>query len=213
MIDRRYPGPVSALLTTTRRRRPPVARTDGRAGRMDIPVVTAVGHGPTELAAFDAALVGAGIADRNLIYLSSVLPPGSRVRRPPRLERTPGDWGDRLYCVMAQSRTSVPGHEVWAGVGWVQDATGRGLLVEHETHDEAELHGMLDASLAALRRNRGDVDLPLRSQAVAGARCDGTPVCALVVAVFEATGWATRPTAGRAAGVVAAAGRAVPAGR
>lgn len=181
---------------------------------MDIPVVTAVGHGPTELAAFDAALVRAGIADRNLIYLSSVLPPGSRVHRRPRLERTPGGWGDRLYCVMAQARTSVPGDEVWAGVGWVQDATGRGLLVEHEAHDETGLHDLLDASLAALRRNRGDVDLPLRSQAVTGARCDGTPVCALVVAVFEATGWATGPapapdiTAARASAGRASAGRA-----
>ena len=168
---------------------------------MDIPVVGAVGRGPTELAAFDAALVAAGIADRNLLYLSSVLPPGSRVRPVPRLDRTPGDWGDRLYCVVAQSRTAQAGREVWAGVGWVQDESGRGLLVEHETHDEAELRGLLDASLEALRRNRGGLDLPLRGQQVAGTRCDGTPVCALVVAVFEAAGWAARSVpadAGRA---------------
>ena len=36
---------------------------------MIIPVAGAVGCGPTDLAAFDAALVAAGVADRNLIYL------------------------------------------------------------------------------------------------------------------------------------------------
>jgi arginine decarboxylase len=156
---------------------------------MDIPVVAALGRGPTELAAFDAALVAAGIADRNLIYLSSVLPPGSRLRKVPRLRQTPGGWGDRLYCVVAQARTSTPGEQVSAGVGWVQDDTGRGLLVEHEAHSETELRHDVAASLAALRANRGGLALPRSGVEVAGARCDGTPVCALVVAVFEAAAW------------------------
>lgn len=159
---------------------------------MEIPVVAAVGRGPTELAAFDAALVEAGIADRNLIYLSSVLPPGSAPRRVPRLAGTPGGWGDRLYCVMAQSRTSVPGQGVWAGIGWAQDRSGRGLLVEHEGHDEDEVRRTVAASLDALRANRGGLPLPHEDAEFAGAVCDGTPVCALVVAVFEAVGWRSR---------------------
>lgn len=164
---------------------------------MDIPVVGAVGRGPTELAAFDAALVAAGIADRNLLYLSSVLPPGSQVRPVPRLDRTPGDWGDRLYCVMAQHRTSTPGSQAWAGVGWVRDRTGRGLLVEHEAEDEATLRSTVATSLEALVRNRGGVDLPEADLVVSGATCDGTPVCALVVAVFEAASWQSLADGGR----------------
>lgn len=165
---------------------------------MDIPVVAAVGHGPTELSAFDAALVSAGIADRNLIYLSSVLPPGARARLVPRVRDTPGGWGDRLYCVMAQARTSTPGDEVWAGIGWVQDRTGRGLLVEHEAHSETALRETVAASLDALRANRGGIALPSSGLQVAGARCDGTPVCALVVAVFESVAWrSSRPVAER----------------
>jgi arginine decarboxylase len=160
---------------------------------MDIPVVAAVGRGPTELAAFDAALVAAGIADRNLIYRSSVLPPGSRPHRVPRLTGTPGGWGDRLYCVMAQQRTSTPGAQAWAGVGWVRDTTGRGLLVEHEAEDEATLRATVAASLEALVANRGGVDLPQSDLVVSGAVCDGTPVCALVVAVFEAASWQSLP--------------------
>ena len=71
---------------------------------MIILVTSAVGRGPTQLSAFDAALVSAGVADRNLIYLSSVLPPASDVRQVARIDCTPGAWGDRLYCVMAQAR-------------------------------------------------------------------------------------------------------------
>jgi arginine decarboxylase len=165
---------------------------------MIIPVTSAVGRGPTELAAFDSALVAAGVADRNLIYLSSVLPPASAVRLVDRIDGTPGSWGDRLYCVMAQTRTTVPGDQAWAGIGWAQDRSGRGLLVEHHAHDEASLRELVSSSLDGLCRNRG-IDLPSRGILVTGAHCTDEPICALVVAVFEAAAWssagrpATRP--------------------
>ncbi|MET8089943.1 pyruvoyl-dependent arginine decarboxylase [Micromonospora sp. NPDC005220] len=168
---------------------------------MNILVAGAVGHGPTTLAAFDAALVAAGVADRNLIYLSSVLPPASLVEQVDRIGRTPGGWGDRLYCVVAQARTAVPDAQAWAGLGWVQDACGRGLLVEHDAEDEASLRGLVTASLDALCRNRG-VRFPTRGIEVAGARCTGQPVCALVVAVFQSTAWDPGRRAARAAAPV-----------
>ncbi len=156
-----------------------------------IPVVAAVGYGPTELAAFDAALVGAGVADRNLIALSSVLPPGSRVWQPDRIKNCPGGWGDRLYCVMAHACAVDPGAQVWAGIGWVQDETGRGLLVEHHAGSEPALREMIDMSLDALVRNRPGLSMPCRGKSFIGGHCDGTEaVCALVVAVFEAAPWA-----------------------
>ncbi|WP_433288007.1 pyruvoyl-dependent arginine decarboxylase [Micromonospora sp. CA-244673] len=155
---------------------------------MIILVTGAVGRGPTCLAAFDAALVAAGIADRNLIRLSSVLPPASSVHQVDRLSSAPGRWGDRLYCVLAEARTTVPGAQVWAGIGWVQDARGHGLLVEHEADDELSLRGLIGSSLDALSRNRG-VSFPSRGVEVAGVRCTGQPVCALVVAVFTAEAW------------------------
>jgi arginine decarboxylase len=162
---------------------------------MIILVTGAVGRGPTKLAAFDAALVAAGVADRNLMYLSSVLPPASSVRQVDRIGCTPGAWGDRLYCVVAQARTAVPGTQAWAGVGWVQDASGRGLLVEHHAGDEVSLRGLVRTSLDALCRNRG-VNFPSGGIEVAGVHCAEEPVCALVVAVFESTAWrsARRPT-------------------
>ncbi len=159
-----------------------------RATGMTIPVARGIGQGPTELAAFDAALVAAGVADRNLIALSSVLPPNSEVLPVERIEAAPGEWGDRLYCVLAEARASRPGDEAWAAIGWVHDEAGRGLLVEHTASDESAVRLLVGASLHALCVNRG-MSFAHRGIEVAGARCQGAPVCALVVAVFAAGGW------------------------
>jgi arginine decarboxylase len=155
---------------------------------MLILVTSAIGHGPTELAAFDSALVAAGVADRNLIYLSSVLPPASCVRKVPRIVKCPGDWGDRLYCVMAACRVSEPGVQGWSGLGWMQDASGRGLLVEHESDSYVSLCGLINASMGGLCDNRA-ASFPTRRSEVAGVECRGEPACALVVAVFESAAW------------------------
>lgn len=160
---------------------------------MKIPVVTALGRGPTELAAFDAALVAAGVADRNLIPLSSVLPPDSVVMKMhDQLEKCPGEWGDRLYCVLAEHRTFTPGEQVWAGIGWVQDETGQGLLVEHHAGSMTGLTELIDRSLDALLDNRGlsNLSMPVRGRHIAGGTCDGvSAVCALAVAVFRSEPW------------------------
>jgi len=47
---------------------------------LDITVRTGSGTARTPLAAFDAALLSAGVANFNLVTLSSVIPPHSRVR-------------------------------------------------------------------------------------------------------------------------------------
>ena len=155
---------------------------------MIIFVAAGSGRGTTELAAFDAALVAAGVADRNLIYLSSVLPPDSEVEPVDRIVCTPGRWGDRLYCVVARADTTCHGAQAWAGVGWAQDDSGRGLLVEHQAADEVSLRATVNMSLSGMCRNRG-TRLPYRGMKVIGARCVGEPVCALAVAVFEAAAW------------------------
>src|SRR4051812_31552449 len=104
---------------------------------MNINVTGGTGICPTELSAFYQALVHAGVANFNLIYLSSVLPPTSKVVIQRSAQRPEGGWGDRLYVVMAQKRTSQRNQEVWAGIGWMQDPkTKHGLLVEHEGNSE-----------------------------------------------------------------------------
>ena len=97
---------------------------------MKIAVSKGLGIGPTELSAFDQALVNAGVANFNLIYLSSVLPPGSDVVVTENPEKPIGEWGDKLYVVMAQMRTIHRNQEVWAGVGWIQDENTSDTRVE-----------------------------------------------------------------------------------
>lgn len=156
---------------------------------MKIYVSSGLGTGPTELSAFDQALVKAGVANYNLIYLSSVLPPDSKVVIDESYTYQEGQWGDRLYLVMAQERTSQPDQEVWAGIGWIQDMeTNKGLLVEHEGNSEHEVRADITASLTALAQNRGMSFGPIQMH-VAGQVCNDQPVCALVVAVFESAQW------------------------
>jgi arginine decarboxylase len=153
-----------------------------------IAIASAVGTGPTELAAFDSALLGAGVANYNLICLSSVIPPGSRIER--RRWRTPREhWGRRLYCVVSQAREPRPGHEVHAGIGWVQDAEGgQGLFVELHDHDRPRLERDLHDTLASMQRQRG-IALGAVHTEIASARCERDPVCALVIAVYASAAW------------------------
>jgi arginine decarboxylase len=158
---------------------------------MKINLSAGTGVGPTELAAFDHALVNAGVANFNLIYLSSVLPPNSDVIINETAHIPEGGWGDRLYVVMAQMRTSHRNQEAWAGIGWMQDPeTKKGLLVEHEGHSEDEVRSDIQNSLEALALNRGMQFGPIQMHVI-GKKCVALPVCALVVAVFESTMWNT----------------------
>ena len=172
-----------------------------------ITVSAATGTGPTSLAAFDDALRAAGIANYNLIRLSSVIPPGSTVVGRPAPEpgipgvidltdASPllrndldGGWGDRLYAVWAFQSAELLGQEAWAGVAWAQDPTdGRGLFVEHEGGSEAQVRHELEASLTSICEARGMRDLEQRS-VVVGATCEGPPVAALVIAPYQTASW------------------------
>lgn len=165
---------------------PPPAAPARPFGR--IVLATGIGRGPTELAAFDAALLDAGVANYNLICLSSVIPPGSRIVQE-RWHTPAHEYGRRLYVVMSQMRESRLGHEVHAGVGWVRDENeGHGLFVELHDDDRARLEHDLQSTLASMQRGRG-VALGPAQTAIASARCDGEPVCALVIAVYGSAPW------------------------
>jgi arginine decarboxylase len=154
-----------------------------------INLTAGTGVGPTALSAFDSALVNAGVANFNLIYLSSVLPPGCDVINHDGPFKPAGTWGDRLYVVIAQRRTSLRNQEAWAGIGWMQDLnTKKGLLVEHDGHTEAEVKADIENSLKGLAANRGEVYGPIQMK-ITGKMCISLPVCALVIAVFQSDSW------------------------
>ena len=158
------------------------------AADLTIHVRTGTGSGRTRLSAFDAALRDAGVADFNLIVLSSVIPRGAKVvvggDGP-----IAGGYGDRLYVVMATETADEPGTAAWAGLGWVQDGGDRrGLFVEHHGDDEAAVRRQISWSLADLRAHRPLTDTEDRSACV-GVPCTDRPVCAVAVAVYGSRGW------------------------
>jgi arginine decarboxylase len=159
-------------------------------GRTTVYLCKAVGRGSTELSAFDAALVGAGVSNVSLIRLRSVIPPSSDIVEADRFPVTQeARWGDRLYAFYAERRTSIPGEQVWAGIGWSHDGeTGRSLLVVHEGAREHEVRGRITASLGDLHAIRG-LELGPIHTCVVGAMCTGVPTCALVICGSTTEPW------------------------
>ena len=155
----------------------------------DITVRTGTGCGRTPLAAFDHALLSAGTADFNLVTLSSMIPPHSRVRVVD--EPLPGGHGDRLYCVLSTAYAERPGETVWAGLGWRFDAGTAGMFVEHTGPSEQSLLEQIELSLADMSRNRGGGHGPVHT-VTASARCVDRPVCALAIAAYEVVPWGVR---------------------
>jgi arginine decarboxylase len=91
-----------------------------------------VGKHRHNLESFEAALRDAGIAQCNLVKVSSIFPPGCRIiSRNVGLSRlTPGQI---TYCVMADARTDEPNRLVSAGIGLAVPARGEqfGYISEH----------------------------------------------------------------------------------
>ena len=153
---------------------------------LDITVRTGSGTARTLLAAFDNALLAAGVANFNLITLSSVIPPHSRVRL---VDTTlPGGHGDRLYCVLSAAYADQPGQVASAGLGWSTDATTGGLLVEHHGDSAELLREQIDLSLADMNEGRGGGYGNVQ-QVLASAECVDRPVCALAIAAYRIAPW------------------------
>lgn len=151
-------------------------------------ISTGIGEGPTPLAAFDCALLDAGVANYNLIPLSSVIPPASWVQRA-RYDPPTNEYGDRLYLVMARQEARVPGEKAVAGLGWVQDpVTKCGLFVEIGGSEHQQVEDDIRTTLACMVQGRPFRYDPVQTELVE-AECRGNPVCALAVAVYQSQGW------------------------
>lgn len=156
---------------------------------MKIHIAQSTASAPTELAAFDTCLQECGVANQNIIYLSSIIPPGSEiVFEPPVYEDN--HFGNRLYCVMAQQREVRPNVQAWAGIGWVVDRkTGKGLFVEHEGHSEDEIKQDITKTLSDMMERRSETKWSKINMVVNGVTCVDKPVCAMVVAAYQSEGW------------------------
>ncbi|MFC8599660.1 MULTISPECIES: pyruvoyl-dependent arginine decarboxylase [unclassified Isoptericola] len=157
---------------------------------LTIRVSAGTGTGRTTLAAFDSALVAAGVGDFNLVRLSSVVPPGSVILEVDGRDQLAGAHGDALYCVYAAGYASLPGHEAWAGVAWSRrdDGSGAGLFVEHDGPSHEQVATDLAHSLEDLSATRGGA-YASDGRLITGLACETQPVCAVVVATFKRAGW------------------------
>lgn len=157
---------------------------------MRIDVVAGTGEGPTGLAAFDEAEMKIGVADCNLVRLSSVIPPGSDVVEMDGATTKNPQWGDKLFCIYAEKRTSTAGENAWAGIGWVMLEDGKGLFCEHDGNSRDDVANQIRGSLTNFLKIRNRV--PDESQfhmKIAGITSNGQPVCALAMAVYQAEHW------------------------
>lgn len=167
---------------------------------MEIRVVTGIGTGKTTLSAFDAALTDAGVSNYNLILLSSIIPPGSKVVRQKRYQTPPQEFGHKLYVVKAEVRSEEVGKFIAAGIGWYQLDDGRGFFVEHEIKGETKVAVESEINLRILNSLKDMCQFRhIRFEekrlkcAISLTKIIDHPTCVLVLAVYQSEGWRALP--------------------
>jgi arginine decarboxylase len=143
--------------------------------RVEIDIVWGAGQGNTTISAFDAALADAGIADFNLILLSSVIPPDAEVKK---IGRFSGK-GVGMVLPVVLARSSGTGHQV-AGLGWTTSPQG-GLLFESCGRTRQEIEEDIEKGLTDMMNRRSWKFSSISSKI---READYNMSCALVAAVF-----------------------------
>lgn len=163
---------------------------------LEIKVVSGIGIGKTTLSAFDSALKDAGVCNYNLITLSSIIPPHSKVNKIRRYKTPSEEYGYKLYVIKAEIRSEEAGKYIAAGLGWIQQEDGRGMFVEHEIKGEtrlaveSEIESRIDNSLKDLCKFRHIKFDPKKSKsAFSITQIKNHPTSVLVLAVYQSEGW------------------------
>lgn len=161
---------------------------------MKIILTSGTGTGTTLLSSFDNALVNCGVANYNLIPLSSIIPPHTEIVEQ-KFVTPESEWGHKLYVVKAEMRSDVAGESIGAGIGWYMIGN-KGMFVEHETKGSSDdevrntLTQDITNSLKDLCKHRNipwdDKNLHMHLNATT---VNNTPTTTLVLAVYQAEGW------------------------
>jgi len=172
------------------------ADLDENMASLNIQITSSIGEGSTLLSAFDSALQNAGVSNYNLIRLSSIIPPHSKIEKSSRYQTPPSEFGHKLYVVMADVRSSKVGKFIGAGIGWYQLEDKRGFFVEHEAIGstrlavESELNSRIKHSLKDMCKFRNiEFDEKNLNSSTSFAKVKSKPACALVLAVYQSEGW------------------------
>lgn len=91
---------------------------------MEISLTKGKAEGPTKLNAFDNALLDADIGNVNLIPVSSMLPPDTKVIPMPELKP-----GEMTNCVLSKQYSDNPGDEIATVIAFAQ-AKEMGCVIE-----------------------------------------------------------------------------------
>ena len=167
---------------------------------MNIYVNTSSGFGSTTLGAFDRALYEAGVGNFNVIRMSSILPPGSRLIRQRGFPQKGVNFGDRLYAVYCDARTSTPGEIAVAALGWYQFTDKSGLFVEYaKVLSDANVAMAHEGALKDLKLSMQDLLINREIEyedkdfdsAIAVTSVESEPGCALAIAAFLTEPWRT----------------------
>lgn len=162
---------------------------------MIIYVSAGFGEGKTTLSAFDSALGKAGISNFNLIYLSSVIPPKSKIVLGQKSHLKNG-FGKMLYVVIAEKRSDEVGNYLGAGLGWYVFKNGSGVFVEHvaETKSKKITKERLEKDitnslqdLCAFRKQKFESSKVKYLTII--KKITSKPVSVLVVASYKIKGW------------------------
>ncbi len=152
----------------------------------DVTIAAGTGTGPTTVAAYDAALVDVGIADFNLVGLSSVVPGDATIDRVERIE-VDGNAGDILTVVEARATARQPATAV-AGLGWRRSESGPGLFHEASASGpdatEAAVRSTIETGLDHGMTLRSWTTTSGDSLVVSRAGIDAGVACAVVVATI-----------------------------
>jgi arginine decarboxylase len=158
-----------------------------------IRVAWGTGSGPTETAAYDAALADANLHNYNLVAVSSVIPADAEVEAvgtAPDL----GPAGERLTVVEASATRAGPGH-VSAALGWTTSAgepgseagAGRGPGLFYEAAGETDAEEVAERVRAGLAAGRELREWTFTDERVETTSTDAesrTYATAVVVAVY-----------------------------
>jgi arginine decarboxylase len=157
---------------------------------MKITVTWGIGAGHTKLSSFDKALWNAGIANCNIIPLSSIIPPAAKIEiQKTNIQNDPNNFGKRLYAVLSVNSTVRQGESAFAGLGFRLRLKNKGgLFVEHQGRSEEEVKNKIILSLADMVKYRRERYGKIQYK-ICGIECKNQPVTALVCAVYQIEPW------------------------
>lgn len=154
---------------------------------MNITITYGKGSGKTELAAFDSALWDAGIANYNLITLSSVIPPNSKIIVK-KLNNNDKEIGNKLYVVLSKCTETLIDKTAYAGLGWITKEDESGIFMEECGGNEIEIKSKINDSLeSVIKYRKGNYESI--NYKIEKIKCIDKPVCAIVSAIYKSEKW------------------------